>query len=79
MKTPLSTLLSERRHRGPSAFGVHVVDGDGRNASEVVNTKIEKSRRIVTEIRRRLKMNVVGQEQARSGDGPVKLFVARWW
>jgi hypothetical protein len=70
-------LVAQHRQRGPGPLGVDVIGRDRRDATEVVDAEVEQSRGVVAQIGRRLEVDRRGQDQARDGDRPVELLVAR--
>ena len=60
--------------RGPRPLGVHMVDGDGGDATPVVDAGGEQRREVVAEIGRRLQVHVVRQHDARGRDRPEELL-----
>ncbi len=70
--------LPETDEGRPGALGVHVVCGDGRNASPVVDARPEQAREVVCEVRRCLHMDLRSQHQPGCRDRPQVLLGRAW-
>ncbi len=70
--------LAQALDLGPGRLGVDVVDGDGRDASPVVDSGVEEQRKVVVgEVRRRLHVPVGAQHDPCRGHAPELLFERR--